>query len=298
MPHPASIPTGAILGTRIALTSYDEALRTVTDFAAEGAVRCVAAANTQLIAEAALNPDYAAALRSFDLILPDGMPLVWALRLDGHEIEDRVYGPYFMEHALRHSPDGLRHYFFGSSEQCLTDLQRRAGELNPKIQIAGAASPPFGTWSEDVEARLIADINDARPDLVWVALGGVKQEAWIARNRPRLPRGVFLAVGDAFPLIAGHRAFAPAWMQQRGLTWLYRLCQEPGRMLPRYLSYNTRFVTAFLAALNDQAAAEKAWNKIFWIEAPTIEQAERRGREAAEKAIRVALAKKEMGIKA
>lgn len=240
-------PTGAILGTRIALATYAEAFRLVEEFARDGGVRCVAAANTHLVAEAALNSEYADALRGFDLILPDGMPLVWALRLDGHEIEDRVYGPYLMEHVLRHSPEGLGHYFFGGTERCLADLKRRATALNPAIRIAGAASPPFGAWSAETEDALIAHINEARPDFVWVALGGVRQEMWIARNRARFARGVFLAVGDAFTLLAGHRSFAPAWMQRSGLTWLYRLCQEPGRMLPRYLSYNTRFVTAFLA---------------------------------------------------
>ena len=243
----APLPTGVILGTKIALTNYAEAFRVAEDFARGGGVRCVAAANTHLLAEAALDSGFAGALRGFDLILPDGMPLIWALRLDGHEIEDRVYGPYFMEHVLRHSPEGMSHYFFGGTEQCLANLQRRATSLNPAIRIAGAASPPFGAWGDETEARLIADINDARPDFVWVALGGVKQELWIARNRARFARGVFLAVGDAFALLAGNRSFAPAWMQRRGLTWLYRLCQEPGRMLPRYLSYNTRFVTAFLA---------------------------------------------------
>lgn len=241
------LPAGVILGTKVALTTYAEACRAVEAFAREGGVRCVAAANTHLLAEAALNSEYANALRGFDLILPDGMPLVWALRLDGHEIEDRVYGPYFMEHVLRHASSGLRHYFFGGTEQCLADLQRRAASLNPAIRIAGAMSPPFGAWSDETETRLIAEINEARPDFIWVALGGVKQELWLARNRARFARGVFLAVGDAFALLAGSRSFAPDWMQRRGLTWLYRLCQEPGRMLPRYLSYNTRFVTAFLA---------------------------------------------------
>lgn len=219
----------------------------VEGFARGGGVCCVAAANTHLVAEAALNSEYADALRGFDLILPDGMPLVWALRLDGHEIEDRVYGPYFMEHVLRHSPEGMGHYFFGGTEQCLADLQRCATALNPAIRIVGAVSPPFGAWSDEMEMRLIADINEARPDFVWVALGGVKQEMWIARNRACFSSGVFLAVGDAFALLAGHRSIAPSWMQRTGLTWLYRLCQEPGRMLPRYLSYNTRFLTAYLA---------------------------------------------------
>ena len=81
------------------------------------------------------------------------------------------------------------------------------------------------------------------PDFIWVALGGVKQENWIARNRHRYQRGVFLAVGDAFELLAGRRTFAPAWMQRSGLTWVYRLVQEPRRLWKRYLTNNTAFAT-------------------------------------------------------
>ena len=80
-----------------------------------------------------------------------------------------------------------------------------------------------------------------------MALGGVKQETWIARNRRHFERGVFLAVGDAFALVAGMRSFAPSWMQRCGLTWAYRLMQEPRRLLTRYLQKNTRFLATFLA---------------------------------------------------
>lgn len=242
----SQIPTGQILGTQVHIVTYETAFQAVVSAAAMTGTLAVAAANTHLIGEAHSNPGFAEVLGSFDLIMPDGMPLVWALWLEGHEIKDRVYGPYFMEYALIHSTPNLRHYFFGGTEACLSQLQTKARELNPNLQIVGAVSPPFGVWDEKTEARLINDINASHADMIWVALGGVKQETWISKNRHRFHHGAFLAVGDAFTLVAGLRSYAPTWIQRLGLTWLIRLLQEPRRLFSRYLSYNTRFTSAYL----------------------------------------------------
>ncbi len=237
---------GAVLGMKIDVTDYSDACERIEAIAKSGAKATVAAANTHLVGEAVSNVEFALVMKTFDIVLPDGMPLVWALRLDGHDIKERTYGPYFMEYVLVHSSPHLRHYFFGGTSECLEKLQGEARKLNPQIQIVGAVSPPFGVWDEAVELRLIDDINAAQADFIWVALGGVKQETWIAKNRHRFTRGVFLAVGDAFILVAGQRAYAPAWMQRLGLTWLFRLMQEPRRLLTRYLRYNTIFAVAFV----------------------------------------------------
>lgn len=237
---------GSVLGTRLDVTDYDGALKRVVSMSQRKRTSLVAAANTHLLAEAAGNPEYAAVLRCFDMVLPDGMPLVWALRLDGHAIDDRVYGPYFMEHVLKNAPAHMEHCFFGGTQECLEKLQQRAVEMRPGLRIADAISPPFGTWDAATESALIERINRANADFVWVALGGVKQETWLAEHCGQFTRGVFVGAGDAFALIAGMRGYAPAWMQRSGLTWLHRLASEPGRLLSRYLRYNTRFVVAFL----------------------------------------------------
>lgn len=238
--------TGSVLGLRLDVTTYDRAFDRVITMARSGKVAAVAAANTHLAAEVSLDPAFAEVMRSFDIVLPDGMPLVWVMRLDGHDISERVYGPYFMEHALRHSPPDVKHCFFGGTSECLEKLSAQVREWNPEVSICDAISPPFGSWDEATEEALIGQINATGADCIWVALGGVKQETWIARNRHRFHRGVFLAVGDAFALVAGLRPYAPAWMQSAGLTWLFRLVQEPKRLLSRYLRYNTRFVIALM----------------------------------------------------
>jgi N-acetylglucosaminyldiphosphoundecaprenol N-acetyl-beta-D-mannosaminyltransferase len=141
----------------------------------------------------------------------------------------------------------MKHCFFGGTTDCLEKLQQRLHALRPEVRIADAISPPFGKWDDATEEGLIERINRADADFVWVALGGVRQETWMAKNRQRFTRGVFVGVGDAFTLLAGMRNVAPAWMQRAGLTWLHRLAKEPRRLLGRYLRYNSAFVRAFLA---------------------------------------------------
>jgi N-acetylglucosaminyldiphosphoundecaprenol N-acetyl-beta-D-mannosaminyltransferase len=237
---------GKVLGTTLDLTTYEQALERMIQMVERGGATAVAAANTQLIAEAAYDATYATVLAGFEMVVPDGMPLVWALRLDGHTIADRVYGPHLMRHVLANAPARMKHYFFGGTAECLDRLKLRATEISPKIRVVGSVSPPFGQWDEETEEALIKGINSSEADFIWVALGGVRQEMWISKNKRRFKHGVFLAVGDAFALVAGMRSYAPEWMQRMGLTWLFRLMQEPRRLFSRYMRYNTRFVVAFM----------------------------------------------------
>jgi N-acetylglucosaminyldiphosphoundecaprenol N-acetyl-beta-D-mannosaminyltransferase len=231
-----------ILGTPVACVTYHSALETIKALARQGQPTAVCPANTHILSEARHNPDFARVLAKFDLVLPDGMPVVWALNHCGAGLSDRVYGPYFVRHTLRNTPRPWRHFFFGDTEECLADLRRAATEMQPDIQIVGAISPPFRPLTEEDEAGFAEAINSAAPDFVWVALPGVRMERWIIDNQVRYKRGVFLAVGDAFTLLSGRRPFAPALMQRMGLTWFFRLCSEPLRLGPRFLRYNSLFL--------------------------------------------------------
>jgi len=247
-PQPSSLPGAPggspirILGVPVAAATYDSAVERIKQLALESRPTAVCPANTHILAEARHNPEFGAVLNRFDLVLPDGMPVVWALNHHGASLRDRVYGPYLMRHVLRHTPRPWRHFFFGDSEACLADLRRVARDLQPDIEIAGAISPPFRPLTERDEEAFAEAINRAEPDFVWVALPGVRMERWIMDNQARYKRGVFLAVGDAFTLLTGRRPFAPPWMQRWGLTWIYRLSHEPGRLGPRYLRYNALYL--------------------------------------------------------
>lgn len=235
-----------VLGTPVACVTYDSALDRVMELAREPRATAVCPANTHIIGEARHSPDFARVLDRFDLVLPDGMPIAWALNHRGADLKDRVYGPYFMRHALQNTPRPWRHFFFGDSEECLVELRRVLTELQPDIEIAGMLSPPFRPFTEADEVFFADTINRADPDFVWVALPGVRMEKWIIDNQSRYHRGVFLAVGDAFTLLSGRRSFAPPWMQRLGLTWAYRFIKEPLRLGPRYLRYHSLFVYYWL----------------------------------------------------
>ncbi|MDQ6861815.1 MAG: WecB/TagA/CpsF family glycosyltransferase [Verrucomicrobiota bacterium] len=238
-----------VLGVPVACVTYDSALAEVEQLARSGRPAAVCPANTHILADARHYPDFKAVMAKFDLVFPDGMPVVWALNLFGAGLRDRVYGPYFMRHALKRTSRPWRHFFFGDSQACIDALRRKVVELQPDIEVVGAISPPFRAFTEEDEARFADEINRADPDFVWVALPGVRMERWIIGNQWRYKRGVFLAVGDAFTLITGMRKFAPVWMQRAGLTWLYRLSSEPKRLGPRYLKYNLLFLRYFLPSL-------------------------------------------------
>ena len=235
-----------VLGTSVACATYDSALERVKALASELRAAAVCPSNTHILAEARHNPAFASVMARFDLVLPDGMPVVWALNARDAKLKDRVYGPYFMRHVLRHTPRPWRHFFFGDSQECLVELRRVLLELQPDLEIAGMLSPPFRSFTEADEVSFADAINRAEPDFVWVALPGVRMEQWIISNQARYRRGVFLAVGDAFSLLSGRRSFAPQWMQRLGLTWVYRLCKEPLRLGPRYLRHNVMFVSYLL----------------------------------------------------
>jgi N-acetylglucosaminyldiphosphoundecaprenol N-acetyl-beta-D-mannosaminyltransferase len=237
-----SINSIKILGTPVACASYESALERIKELAREPRPTAVCPANTHILAEARHDPEFARVLEKFDLVLPDGMPVVWALNSSGGKLRDRVYGPFFMRQALQRTPRPWRHFFFGDTEKCLAALRVVAAQLQPDVDIVGTISPPFRPLTEEDEVSFAAAINRAAPDFVWVALPGVRMEQWIVRNQARYERGVFLAVGDAFTLLSGGRRFAPGWMQRLGLTWLFRLASEPGRLGPRYLRYNLLFL--------------------------------------------------------
>ena len=231
-----------ILGTPVAVVDYDSAIEESRRLARCGRAAAVAASNTHIVALARHKPEFGRVMRDFDLVLPDGMPLRWALNARGAGLRDRVYGPYFMEKMVRAAPKPWRHFLFGGTEETLRGLQERLREIQPEIEIAGTFSPPFREWNEEDEKEFARTIAESKADFIWVALGGERQERWIAQNLPRHEHGVFCAVGDAFVLLAGQRAFAPPWMQRVGITWAYRLWQEPKRLWRRYARFNTLFL--------------------------------------------------------
>jgi N-acetylglucosaminyldiphosphoundecaprenol N-acetyl-beta-D-mannosaminyltransferase len=193
--------------------------------------------------EAADDPTLRAVFAAPDsLASPDGMPLVWVGRLLGRSVQ-RVCGPDLMPALIdRSRAAGGRHFFYGGAPGVAERLASRMAEAYPGLDVVGTHSPPFRTLTPEEDLAEVALINEARPDFVWIGLGAPKQDLWAARQRPHLDAAVLLAVGAAFDFHSGGLRRAPAWMQARGLEWLYRLYAEPRRLARRYLVTNTRFL--------------------------------------------------------
>ena len=231
--------TRHVLGTPLQCTSYAGFTARAQELARTGTTVAVDFTNTQIVTLRRHEPPFRELTSRFDYFVPDAMPLIWCLNLQGAKLEDRVYGPAFMRHCVLNSPAPITHYFLGGSEDCLTKLQAVFRTANPNIQIVGARN---GYFKREDEPAIIEEINRLAPDFVWVGLGTPKQQEWIQRNKPIIRRGVVFAVGYAFDVNAGTKRDQPMWMQRLGLGWLFRLCSEPRRLLGRYVKYNSLFL--------------------------------------------------------
>ncbi len=177
------------------------------------------------------------------LITPDGMPVVWACRRAGAHWVDRVYGPDLMlALSARSAQRGWTSFFYGGKDGVAELLARQLTARFPGFKVAGVLSPPFRPLSDSEDDEIVAMINQANPDLLWVGLGTPKQERWMASHVNRVSARVLLGVGAAFDIHAGVLAQAPQWMQRSGLEWFYRLVQEPRRLIPRYFRVNPEFM--------------------------------------------------------
>jgi N-acetylglucosaminyldiphosphoundecaprenol N-acetyl-beta-D-mannosaminyltransferase len=251
-PSPSTVEgirTREILGLALAMTDYDGAMEVMDRLVERREPGYVCAVPVHAVMVARDDPEMKLALRGASLIVPDGMPLVWAANMLGEELPNRVYGPELMRrYNDRCVERGHRVWLYGGLNQgSLAQLALSLRRKHPGIRIVGGYSPPFRPLTSEEEDAVVEQINGARPDVLWVGIGVPKQEKWMARMRDRLEVPVMCGVGAAFDFHAGRISQAPRWMQERGLEWTYRIAQEPRRLLPRYLYFNPRFLLAFAA---------------------------------------------------
>jgi len=214
---------------------------------ASGARASLTAAAVNLVMSARESPAVLDAVLDTTLAVPDGMPLVWALRLLGFPAASRVYGPDLMAaFCARAARSGTPAFLYGGrTPDALALLTRRLLERFPGLQIAGGSSPPFRDLTPEEADRVVAEIDGSGASVVWVGTGQPKQEMWMHRFRPLLSAPLLVGVGAAFDFHAGLVPQAPPWMQQHGLEWTFRLAREPRRLWRRYSRQNPRFVAAF-----------------------------------------------------
>ncbi len=231
-----------IIGTPVNSTSYVDATKVVLDWSTRRESRCVCAANVHLLMEAHDSAEYNRVVSSADLITPDGMPLVWMLRLKGQPEQERVYGPTLMLHILESAArQNVAVGFYGSSPKVLQSLNANMRARFSDLKVGYLFSPPFQEMKREEDQEVVKQINASSVKILFVGLGCPKQEKWMAAHRGRI-NAVMIGVGAAFDFHAGFKPQAPSWIQMAGMEWLYRLASEPRRLWKRYLYHNPRFI--------------------------------------------------------
>lgn len=199
---------------------------------------CVACANPHSLVMAASDRNFMLALQNADILLPDGAGIVLAARFLKLSLSDRVAGTeFFMEMSRRAQEKGeVRYFFLGSSQTVLDFIVARLSRDFPNIVVCGTYSPPFKEeFSNTEDAEIVAAINAARPDVLWVGMTAPKQEKWMHQHRDQVDVKMIGAIGAVFDFYAGTRKRAPKWVCDIGLEWLPRLLREPKRLWRRNL---------------------------------------------------------------
>jgi N-acetylglucosaminyldiphosphoundecaprenol N-acetyl-beta-D-mannosaminyltransferase len=200
--------------------------------------------NVDHIVEFEKNPRLREAYGAADLSLVDGMPVLWASRLLGRRLPEKISGSDIIEPLLRHAASRRwRVFLLGGQEGVAALAATRLKEAMPGLAIVGTLAPRIDMAQPREHREAIVEvIRAARPHLVLVAFGAPKQELWIHEAREALRPAVFLGVGASLDFIAGTLPRAPVWVSRSGLEWLYRLAREPRRLWRRYLLRDPRFL--------------------------------------------------------
>lgn len=231
-----------ILGMRVDRTTYIAATKRVIQWAREGRSAMVCLGNVHMVMTTYDEPGFAKVLEDADLVTHDGMPLVWAMRLLGHDGLERVYGPHLMHFVCQAaSKRGIPIGLYGGTPEVLADLVQALQSRHSGLEISYRVSPPFRPLTKEEEDGDLKALRASGARILFVGIGCPKQELWIHRNRRRFA-GPMLGVGQAFDIHSGHSRMAPRWIQNIGMEWAYRLCTEPRRLWRRYLHNNPRYI--------------------------------------------------------
>jgi N-acetylglucosaminyldiphosphoundecaprenol N-acetyl-beta-D-mannosaminyltransferase len=244
----ANLPAVSLMGARIHAITERQCITLILDSLESRQGGSVSTMNLDHLRRFDSDPDFAALYGDADIVTADGMPLIWASRLRGTPLPERLTGSDLITSLSAAAADGGRAIFLlggdpGTAQQSADLLTGRF----PQLRVAGVsslpdpASPVHSQWGE-----ILCLLEAAQPDIVYVALGSPKQEQLIQSLRHHLPGAWWIGVGIAFSFLAGQVPRAPRWMQRVGLEWLHRLAKEPGRLSKRYLVQGIPFAVKLL----------------------------------------------------
>ncbi len=251
-----------LLGVPLDRVTAEEACHRIERALAEGRGGWVITPNLDILRRLVRLPEFAELCADADLRLADGMPLIWASRLQRTPLPERVAGSDFIfalcEMAAR---AGRRVFLLGGNPGAAETAAARLREQFPSLLPVGTSCPLFGFERDPAQmAAIVKDLQGTSPDVVFVGLGSPKQELLIKELRRVLPRAWFLGIGVTFSFVAGEVRRAPPWMRRVGLEWLHRLAQEPRRLAKRYLVHGVPFALRLLAASAWQGLTSRSGN--------------------------------------
>lgn len=217
--------------------TMDESIYKIDEFIKNRSISYVVTPNIDHIVKLERDEEFKEVYKNADLILTDGMPLVWISKIKSTPIKEKISGsdlfPKICELAANKS---YKMFFLGAAEGVAAKAAENLKKKFNKLDVVGTYSPDYGfEKKEDEIKKIIEIINEAKPDILAVGLGAPKQEKFIYKYRNKLNVPVSLAIGASIDFEAGNIKRAPKFMQNCGLEWFYRLCKEPRRMFKRYL---------------------------------------------------------------
>jgi N-acetylglucosaminyldiphosphoundecaprenol N-acetyl-beta-D-mannosaminyltransferase len=229
-----------LLGVRVDRTTWPELREEVAAAIARRERRTIGYVNVHVLNSAAANPALRETLNRFDHVYCDGEGVRIGARIAGAELPERMTGADFVwDLAARLAPPHARWYWLGGAPEVAAEALRRLQAHAPGIVVAGAH---HGFFERSAAASVVAAINAARPDLLFVGMGTPIQELWVAAHRDAIEAPVVWCIGAAADFIAGTQRRAPAWMNRHGLEWLGRLAADPRRLFGRYVIGNPLFL--------------------------------------------------------
>lgn len=229
-----SLPEQQVLNTSVTALKFNKAIQTILQWAHKHESRAVCVANVHMLMEAHWCPKFAHHLRNADMVTPDGMPLVWMMKLLGRKEQNRVAGMDILQSLCQQaSAENIKVFFVGSQPSILAQMRSRLEREYPNLDIVAMKPLPFRPLTNKEDEDLVEEINQSGAGLVFISLGCPKQERWMAEHQGQV-QSTMIGLGGAFPVYAGLKSWAPLWVRQAGLEWLYRLVQEPTRLFSRY----------------------------------------------------------------
>ena len=230
------LPVQNVVGFPVSTLSFSGQVEAIMGWAAARQSKVVCVSNVHMLMEGHWHSDFSTVLSEADLLTPDGMPLVWVASLMKGSSQERVAGMELMQALCKQAEAlGVSIFFFGSTDGMLLKIKEQLAKEFPNLEIAGMVSPPFRPLSLEEDKHIVDEVNQSGAGLMFVSLGCPKQERWMSQHRGDV-KAVMVGLGGAFAVYAGIKQWAPAWVRDNGLEWLYRLIQEPGRLWKRYAS--------------------------------------------------------------